>query len=269
MLAQARTVGLLLAVATGALSGCVARVHGHARTTAVVEAEPSLVLVDGVWVVEDYNEPVFYDEGYYWRFYGGVWYRSNVHTGNWIRIDVVPNRVRAIDRPTRFVRFHAAANMQKRRGPPRGDEGPGRDMDHRGPPDHAPAHGVRGDQPGHDGKGDMKADKAEEKAEAKADKADAKADKADAKADAKAAKEAEKAAAKEAKEKEKADKAAAKAAEKEAKEKAKADAKAAKEAEKAAAKEAKEKEKADKAAAKEAKEKEGGGGGKKGKKDQP
>ena len=266
MLAQARTVGLLLAVATGALSGCVARVHGHARTTAVVEAEPSLVLVDGVWVVEDYNEPVFYDEGYYWRFYGGVWYRSNVHTGNWIRIDVVPNRVRAIDRPTRFVRFHAAANMQKRRGPPRGDEGPGRDMDHRGPPDHAPAHGVRGDQPGHDGKGDMKADKAEEKAEAKADKADAKADKADAKADAKAAKEAEKAAAKEAKEKEKADKAAAKAAEKEAKEKAKADAKAAKEAEKAAAKE---KEKADKAAAKEAKEKEGGGGGKKGKKDQP
>jgi hypothetical protein len=261
MLAQARTVGLLLAVATGASSGCVARVHGRASTTVVAEAEPSLVLVDGVWVVEDYDEPVFYDEGYYWRFYGGVWYRSNVHTGNWIRIDVVPNRVRAIDRPTRFVRFHAAANMQKRRGPPRGNDGPTSDMDRRGPPDHAPAHGVRGDQPGHDGKGDMKADKAEEKADAKADKAEGKAEKAegkaektDAKADAKAAKEAEKAAAKEAKEKEKADKAAAKAAEKEAKEKAKADAKAAKEAEKAAAKEGK--------------EKEGGGGGKK-KKDQP
>jgi hypothetical protein len=261
MLAQARTVGLLLAVATGASSGCVARVHGRASTTVVAEAEPSLVLVDGVWVVEDYDEPVFYDEGYYWRFYGGVWYRSNVHTGNWIRIDVVPNRVRAIDRPTRFVRFHPAANMQKRRGPPRGNDGPTSDMDHRGPPDHAPAHGVRGDQPGHDGKGDMKADKAEEKADAKADKAEGKAEKAegkaektDAKADAKAAKEAEKAAAKEAKEKEKADKAAAKAAEKEAKEKAKADAKAAKEAEKAAAKEGK--------------EKEAGGGGKK-KKDQP
>jgi hypothetical protein len=234
----------------------VARVHGHASTTAVVEAEPSLVLVDGVWVVEDYNEPVFYDEGYYWRFYGGVWYRSNVHTGNWIRIDVVPGRVRAIDRPTRFVRFHAAANMQKRRGPPRGNDGPTRDMDRRG--DGGPAI----DQPGHDAKGDMKAEKAEEKADAKAEKADAKAEKADAKAekgdakaDAKAAKEAEKAAAKEAKEKEKADKAAAKAAEKEAKEKAKADAKAAKDAEKAAGKEGK--------------EKEGGGGGKKGKKDQP
>ncbi|HEY8146786.1 MAG TPA: hypothetical protein VIG06_29100 [Kofleriaceae bacterium] len=227
----------------------MARVHGHASTTAVVEAEPSLVLVDGVWVVEDYNEPVFYDEGYYWRFYGGVWYRSNVHTGNWIRIDVVPGRVRAIDRPTRFVRFHAAANMQKRRGPPRGNDGPTRDMDRRG--DGGPAI----DQPGHDAKGDMKAEKAEEKADAKAEKADAKAEKGDAKADAKAAKEAEKAAAKEAKEKEKADKAAAKAAEKEAKEKAKADAKAAKDAEKAAGKEGK--------------EKEGGGGGKKGKKDQP
>ena len=162
MLAQARTVGLLLAVATGATSGCVARVHGSARTTAVVEAEPSLVLVDGVWVVEDYNEPVFYDEGFYWRFYGGVWYRSNVHTGNWVRVDVVPARVRTIDRPTRFVHFHAAANAEKRRGPP----------------PHAEAHGVRGDQPGHEmgggppdhgDKADMKADKADAKADAKAD----------------------------------------------------------------------------------------------------
>ena len=267
MLSQARTVGLLLAVAIGASSGCVARVHGQARTTTVVEAEPSLVLVDGVWVVEDYDEPVFYDEGYYWRFYGGVWYRSHVHHGNWVRIDVVPTRVRAIDRPTRFVRYRAAANAQKRRGPPpRGERGGG-------PPDHAPAHGVRGDQPGHDAsKADMKEEKAEAKADAKAEKAEAKADakaeKADAKADAKAAKEAEKAAAKEAKEREKAEKAAAKAAEKEAKEKAKADAKAAKEAERAAAKEAKEKEKAEKA--EKAKEEKGGGGGKKGgKKDQP
>ncbi len=239
MFAQARTVGLLLAVATGATSGCVARVHGSARTTAVVEAEPSLVLVDGVWVVEDYDEPVFYDEGFYWRFYGGVWYRSGVHHGNWVRVDVVPVRVRSIDRPTRFVRYRAPANAEKRRGPP----------------DHAPAHGVRGDQPGHDpGKAEAKEEKTEAKAEAKEekaeDKAEAKEAKTDAKADAKAAKEAEKAAAKE------------------AKEKAKADAKAAKEAEKAA----KEKEKADKAGGGGG----GGGGGKEGgcgkkggKKDQP
>ena len=254
MLAQARTVGLLLAVATGATSGCVARVHGSARTTAVVEAEPSLVLVDGVWVVEDYDEPVFYDEGFYWRFYGGVWYRSNVHHGNWVRVDVVPVRVRSIDRPTRFVRYRAPANAEKRRGPP----------------DHAPAHGVRGDQPGHDpGKAEAKEEKAEAKAEAKEEKAEAKAEakeaKTDAKADAKAAKEAEKAA----KEKEKADAKAAKEAEKaaakEAKEKAKADAKAAKEAEKAA----KEKDKADKAGGGGGGGKEGGGGKKGGKKDQP
>lgn len=256
MLTQARTVGMLLAAAIGASAsnGCVARVHGEARTTAVVDAEPSLVLVDGVWVVEDYDEPVFYDEGFYWRFYGGVWYRSNVHTGNWVRVDVVPSRVRMIDRPTRFVHYHAAATAEKRRGPP----------------PHAPAHGVRGDQPGHEmgeppgqaGKADMKAEKAEEKAEKKEEKADAKAEKADAKADAKAAKEAEKAA----KEQEKADKKAAKEAEKAAKEKEKADAKAAKEAEKEAAKAEKEKEKAEK---KEKAKEEKGGGGKKGKKDQP
>jgi len=260
MVTQARTVGMLLAAAIGASAsnGCVARVHGEAHTSAVVESEPSLVLVDGVWVVEDYDEPVFYDEGFYWRFYGGVWYRSNVHTGNWVRVDVVPGRVRAIDRPTRFVHFHAAATAEKRRGPP----------------PHAEAHGLRGDQPGHEmgggppdhgDKADMKAEKKEEKAEEKAEKkeekAEAKENKADAKADAKAAKEAEKAA----KEQEKADKKAAKEAEKAAKEKEKADAKAAKEAAKAE----KEKEKAEKKEkAKEEKEA-GGGGGKKGKKDQP
>jgi len=250
MVTQARTVGMLLAAAIGASAsnGCVARVHGEAHTNAVVESEPSLVLVDGVWVVEDYDEPVFYDEGFYWRFYGGVWYRSNVHTGNWVRVDVVPGRVRAIDRPTRFVHFHAAATAEKRRGPP----------------PHAEAHGLRGDQPGHEmgggpdhaDKADMKAEKKEEKAEEKAEKkeekAEEKADKKDAKADAKAAKEAEKAA----KEQEKADKKAAKEAEKAAKEKEKADAKAAKEAAKA---EKKEKAKEDKEA--------GGGGGKKGKKE--
>lgn len=248
MRTQARTVGMVLTAVIGASAsnGCVARVHGEARTSAVVESEPSLVLVDGVWVVEDYNEPVFYDEGFYWRFYGGVWYRSNVHTGNWVRVDVVPPRVRSIDRPTRFVHFHAAATAEKRRGPP----------------PHAEAHGLRGDQPGHEmggppdhgEKADMKAEKKEEKAEEKAEKkeekADAKADKADAKADAKAAKE-----------QEKADKKAAKEAEKAAKEKEKADAKAAKDAAKAE----KEKEKAEK----KEKAKEEGGGGKKGKKDQP
>src|SRR5690349_16418452 len=142
MLAQRLTFGFVLALSLGTLGACRAHVsatgHGHAH------AEPVLVWVDGVWVVEDYDEPVFYHSHYYWRYNGGVWYRSNVHTGGWVRIDVVPDRVRVIDRPERFVRWHAEVGARKHTGstpppdePEMVDDHPGRGH---GPPDHAPAH---------------------------------------------------------------------------------------------------------------------------------
>jgi hypothetical protein len=125
-----RTCFVMLALALGlGAVGCKAQV----RATATV-SEPELVLVDGdVWVVEHYNEPVFYTEGYYWRWYGGAWYRSTVHTGNWVRVTVVPAQVQRIERPEVYVNYTAPAGAEKRTGPP----------------DHAPAHGVRGTEPGH------------------------------------------------------------------------------------------------------------------------
>jgi hypothetical protein len=39
---------------------------------------PDLVTVSpGVQVVADYDEPVFYTDGFYWRYTDGGWYRSN------------------------------------------------------------------------------------------------------------------------------------------------------------------------------------------------
>jgi len=124
---------VLLALALGfvgfAGTGCRAQVRGTATVTT-----PELVLVEGdVWVVERYHEPVFYTEGYYWRFYGGVWYRSTVHTGDWVQVTVVPATVQRIPKPEIYVNYVAPAGATKRTGPP----------------DHAPAHGVRGDEPGH------------------------------------------------------------------------------------------------------------------------
>ena len=110
-------------------AGCHASVRGNATVTA-----PELVLVEGdVWVVERYHEPVFYTEGYYWRWYGGVWYRSTVHTGNWVSVTVVPASVQRIPKPEVYANYSAPAGATKRTGPP----------------DHAPAHGVRGTEPGH------------------------------------------------------------------------------------------------------------------------
>ena len=35
-------------------------------------------------MIADYNEPIFYSDGYYWRNNGGTWYRSSYYTGGWV-----------------------------------------------------------------------------------------------------------------------------------------------------------------------------------------
>ncbi len=104
---------LAVVFAAGALSttGCVARV----RAGGVVTADPQLVAVSpGVWVVEDYDEPVFYSNDAYWLYRGGLWYRSDVYYGGWTRTAVVPVHVRHINRPRSYVRYHGHAGVRRR-----------------------------------------------------------------------------------------------------------------------------------------------------------
>ena len=96
-----------IALAAGACtgSGTVAATYStptYASSPALVEVNP------GVYVVEDYPEPVFYTDNFYWRFYGGVWYRSNYYTGGWV-VARPPQTVAYIDRPQRYVRYRAGA----------------------------------------------------------------------------------------------------------------------------------------------------------------
>jgi hypothetical protein len=71
---------------------------------------PTLVTVEpGVQVVADYDEPVFYSEGAYWRYTSGVWYRSPYYDRAWVRVETVPYSVRRIDRPERYVHYRARA----------------------------------------------------------------------------------------------------------------------------------------------------------------
>src|SRR5678815_3878765 len=98
----ARIVIFALVLGLGAF-GCRAQVRGTATVS-----EPDLVLVEGdVWVVENYNEPVFYTEGYYWRWSGGIWFRSTVHTGNWVQVSVVPAPIQRIPKPEIYVNYTA------------------------------------------------------------------------------------------------------------------------------------------------------------------
>jgi len=116
---RAHTTAILFAVAVG---GCYASTGvgyqaayvGPAPVytgpaTARVEVDtygPDLVDVGGgVQVIADYDEPVFYTDNYYWRFYGGTWYRSNAYNSGWVVYNDVPYSVRRIDRPHAYVHY--------------------------------------------------------------------------------------------------------------------------------------------------------------------
>lgn len=122
MLRKFWVVGALAALSMVA-SGCVVR--GQVRTAAYVEPayEPELVMVQpGVYVIADYDEPVFYSDGFYWRYYGGYWSRSYTYSGGWSRVRGVPYRVRSINRPSAYVRYRARGNASYYRAPRRRGE---------------------------------------------------------------------------------------------------------------------------------------------------
>lgn len=127
----------LVFVAGGCMVHGTTGVYGHAYVE-----QPQLVYVSpGVQVVYDYHEPVFYSDGFYWRYYGGVWYRSSYHSHGWVRYHRVPHAVARIDRPQAYVRYRGNARGHGRvYRAPAGPEV----RDHRGTPGYArpaPAYG--------------------------------------------------------------------------------------------------------------------------------
>ena len=70
---------LIVAAVIFGAAGC------YATATTADPYGPDLVYAGpGVQVIADYNEPIFYSEGLYWRYYGGAWYRSSYYTGGWV-----------------------------------------------------------------------------------------------------------------------------------------------------------------------------------------
>jgi hypothetical protein len=105
------------------------------------------VVTPGVQVVAvDYDYPVFYSSGLYWRFYGGTWYSSRYHTGGWAVNYNVPVGVRGIDRPYEYAHYRGRAGYgggpAYRGGPAPAYRGNGgvEVRDHRAPAAAAPAY---------------------------------------------------------------------------------------------------------------------------------
>jgi hypothetical protein len=120
-----RTLAIIL---SASLAACAAqaevRYSGNASSPELItmESDPS------VMVVANSEEPVFYSENTYWLYRDHRWYRSSSHRGGWHEADTLPEHVRRIDRPTRYVhvRPQPSAPRTTYNLPPPGPGGAGR-----------------------------------------------------------------------------------------------------------------------------------------------
>ena len=104
MLGTRLAIIAILGVAS-AQGGCVAGTEVRATYAAPT---PHLVWVSpGIWVVSDYDRPVFYDSGYYWLYDDGAWLRSDYYAGTFVRVSVIPPILLRIHRPHVYVRYRA------------------------------------------------------------------------------------------------------------------------------------------------------------------
>jgi hypothetical protein len=97
-------LAIIALLAAGTMqAGCFA--GGEVRATYTAPS-PRLVWVSpGIWVVADYEHPVFYDSGYYWMYSDGVWLRSDHYAGTFVRVAVIPPVLLHIHRPQVYVRY--------------------------------------------------------------------------------------------------------------------------------------------------------------------
>jgi hypothetical protein len=88
------------------LSGCAAGVYAEPPPTSPAPYGPELVYAaPGVQVIADYDEPIFFADGFYWRSYNGGWYRSSIYTGGWSYYSRPPVVITRIDRPHAYAHY--------------------------------------------------------------------------------------------------------------------------------------------------------------------
>jgi hypothetical protein len=103
---------LLPVMLLGALAatGCYSEEPGVAYSASYGYAGPDMAYVGpGVQVIADYDYPVFFSDGFYWRNDGGYWYRSPYYDRGWVGVSTVPYGLRGVRDPWRYSHYRAGA----------------------------------------------------------------------------------------------------------------------------------------------------------------
>ncbi len=113
-----KLIGLLVIGIGANLSvGCIIGTQAEAEV-AFDSPEPRVVMVaPGLWVVEGHRHAVFYEDGYYYRQSGGIWYRSSYYDDGFVRVHarLVPRRIFTVQRPSRYARYRGRRNARYQR----------------------------------------------------------------------------------------------------------------------------------------------------------
>ena len=99
--------------------GCAG--SAHVGYTADVSTPEMVVISPGVQVIANYDEPIFYNDSYYWRNQGGVWYRSRSHSSGWVQYSA-PRAILSIERPSAYVRYRGSVQVNDRHDHDRREE---------------------------------------------------------------------------------------------------------------------------------------------------
>jgi hypothetical protein len=109
---------IILLAAFAAMAGCYAETTGgvaYSGTVTATAVEPDLVYVSpGVQVIADYDEPIFYSDGFYWRMDNGVWYRSTYYTSGWVYA-TPPRAIVTINQPYSYRHYRPAGYVPRNR----------------------------------------------------------------------------------------------------------------------------------------------------------
>ena len=123
-----KRLALLLAASLGigGLGACAGSATGSAYSgggagyISVTVRSPELVTVDdGLYVVADADEPIFYTDDHYWLYRNDGWYRSRSYDRGYIYVSSPPQRVRRIQQPTAYVRYRTRHQEARRPAPAR------------------------------------------------------------------------------------------------------------------------------------------------------
>jgi len=84
----------------------------------MVETPDLVVAAPGVRVIANYDESIFFADGFYWWFYGDAWYRSTTYTGGWVYWSTPPSSIVRIDRPHAYRYYRPQGYVPHRRPAP-------------------------------------------------------------------------------------------------------------------------------------------------------